>query len=216
MIQGLQRAVNDLRFAHALFASPFALLAAAMAQRDPEPWAAYAWTGLVCCGFVVVVFALCWSGRAGLRFSVAVRLVSVVLPVVAWIAVRRSTTWLSIVICAAIALWILGLDLLYTGQEKAEHGPGAVAGRFGRPFALRAALVLHTAFLAALLTLAFLAELSGGFSFGCGLVAAFLVVQHRIVRKRGSCRIWPVFFLANGCASLLLCLGAIWDLARVA
>jgi len=131
-------------------------------------------------------------------------------PVGAWVAVRGSFQgWpVPVLFGGAVMLWTAGFDCIYSCQD-AEHdrreGLFSVPSRFGVPFALRFARVLHIATVVLLVLAGLLSPDLGFFYFGAVVfAAAVLAYENALVASGDLSRINLAFFTLNGIVSLVV------------
>lgn len=113
--------------------------------------------------------------------------------------------WLS----AAVLCWVAGFDILYACQDV-EHdrrtGLHSIPARLGVPRALLVARTLHAGMAAALAATALSAHLGTLGWIAVGVVAALLLLEHRLVGAGDLSRIDAAFFTANGLVSVVFAL----------
>ncbi len=142
-----------------------------------------------------------WTSAAHLLLGAALALA----PPAAWLAARGRieadvlpVLWLSL----AVALWVAGFDIIYACQDV-EHdrrsGLHSVPAALGPERSLLVARLLHVGMLAALVPAAVLARFGALGWTAVVVVAATLVIEHRLA---AAGRVGPAFFTANGLLSL--------------
>lgn len=113
--------------------------------------------------------------------------------------------WLS----AAVLCWVAGFDILYACLD-AEHdrraGLHSLPARLGVARALSVARWLHAGMVLALAATAATAHLGPLGWAAVALVAALLLLEHRLVRSGDLSRIDAAFFTANGLISVVFAL----------
>jgi 4-hydroxybenzoate polyprenyltransferase len=142
-------------------------------------------------------------------------------PLGAWLAAKGSfegplqvPLWLA----AGVWTWVAGFDLIYACQDvafDARRGLHSVPARFGVPFALGAARVLHALTVVCWIAFARAAGLGWGFGIALASACVLLVWEHRLVRPRDLSRVDVAFFTLNGWVSVLLFVGGAVDLTLV-
>ena len=118
--------------------------------------------------------------------------------------------WLS----AAVLCWVAGFDILYACQDV-EHdrraGLHSIPARLGVARALLVARALHAGMVAALSATALTARLGPLGWAAVALVAALLLLEHRLVSPGDLSRLDAAFFTANGVLSVWLFLATAVD-----
>jgi 4-hydroxybenzoate polyprenyltransferase len=139
-------------------------------------------------------------------------------PAAAWIAITGSLDWRMMILCAAVALWTGGFDVLYACQDVAfdqQAGLYSVPKRFGVAKALQIARVMHVGVVALLCWLAASFGLPWPAWAGIVVVAALLAYEHSLVKANDLSKLNAAFFTVNGYISILFLLfwgtaAAIW------
>ena len=131
-------------------------------------------------------------------------------PVGAWVAVRGGFAgWpVPVLFGAAVMLWTAGFDCIYACQDAdydRREGLFSVPARFGVPFALRLARVVHAVSIALLIAAGILSP-DLGFLYFAAVVfaAALLAYENALVRPDDLSRINLAFFTLNGIVSLVV------------
>ncbi|MCC6511241.1 MAG: UbiA family prenyltransferase [Pirellulaceae bacterium] len=135
-------------------------------------------------------------------------------PVCAWLAVRGEQVLMdpsdigpAVGLALAIALWVMGFDIVYACQDAGfdrEQGLHSVPARFGVSGALKVAAIAHSLMLVVLAAWPwFFPQLQlGAVYFGClAVVAGLVIVQHRLVRPDDLGRVNVAFFHVNAIIS---------------
>ncbi|MEK6799908.1 MAG: UbiA-like polyprenyltransferase [Planctomycetota bacterium] len=136
-------------------------------------------------------------------------------PAAAWIAVDPGSLGLSaLLLMVAVTGWIGGFDIIYACQDievDRRDGLHSLPSRLGPAKALWIARASHGLCIAALIGLAFTADL--GWIYACGLAAAalLLIVENALVRPGDYRRVNLAFFTINGLVSLILAAAAVAD-----
>jgi 4-hydroxybenzoate polyprenyltransferase len=178
----------------ALLAPPVLLVLLGYSLAKRFTWAAHAWLGLA--------LALAPGG--------------------AWIAMGAAPGAGIVTLMAAVLTWLFGFDVLYALQDEdfdRAAGLFSVPARFGARAAMRMAALSHVLTVALLTAVAILLRRGPIFFAGVALVAAVLVVEHRLVRGEGGkadlAKIPKAFFDCNAYVSMGLFAATLLDaLAR--
>src|SRR6516165_2923671 len=141
-------------------------------------------------------------------------------PAAAWIAITGSLDWRMLILCAAVTLWVGGVDVLYACQDvdfDKEAGLFSVPKRFGIANALIVARVMHAGVVVLLSWLAASFGLPWPAWAGIVVVAALLGYEHSLVKANDLSKLNAAFFTVNGYISMLFLLfwGAAAALWRV-
>jgi 4-hydroxybenzoate polyprenyltransferase len=139
-------------------------------------------------------------------------------PAAAWIAVTGGLDLRMLILCAAVALWVGGFDVLYACQDieyDQRAGLYSVPKRFGIAKALRIARGMHIAVVALLAWLAFSFNLPWPAWAGIAVVASLLGYEHSLVKADDLSKLDAAFFAVNGYISMLFLLfwgaaAAVW------
>jgi len=139
-------------------------------------------------------------------------------PAAAWIAITGSLDWRMMILCAAVALWTGGFDVLYACQDiefDRQAGLYSVPRRFGISKALQIARIMHIGVVALLCWLAASFGLPWPAWVGIVVVAALLAYEHSLVKPDDLSKLNAAFFTVNGYISMLFLLfwgtaAAIW------
>ncbi|MBL8756406.1 MAG: UbiA family prenyltransferase [Planctomycetes bacterium] len=108
---------------------------------------------------------------------------------------------------AAVAFWVAGFDVLYACQDEGfDRGAGlhSIPARFGARTAMHAARLLHGLAFVGFVAFGVLVPLGAAWLGGCGLAAALLVWQHRLLSPHDLSRIDMAFFTANGTLAMVM------------
>lgn len=170
-----------LGFWPAVLAPPVLLVLLGYSLAKRFTWAAHAWLGLA--------LALAPGG--------------------AWIAMGASPNVGIVLLMVAVVTWLFGFDVLYALQDEAfdrSVGLRSVPARFGARRAMRFASIAHVITIACLVGTALALHRGPVFLGGVALVAAILVVEHRLVRGEGGeaelAKIPKAFFDCNAYVSM--------------
>jgi 4-hydroxybenzoate polyprenyltransferase len=132
-------------------------------------------------------------------------------PVGAWLAVKgASVTPLEItqmlVLSLAVILWLVGFDIIYALQDyefDRSHGLHSLVVAWGPRNALQAAFLAHMAMCGLLFAFGLLCRFRVAYLIGWMLIAACLVLEHWIARRRSLNWINVAFFRLNAVISVI-------------
>jgi 4-hydroxybenzoate polyprenyltransferase len=139
-------------------------------------------------------------------------------PLAAWIAADAAfgpRLWAPFCLGLGVAVWVAGFDILYACQDEAfdrRIGLHSLPARFGARTAMHLARALHVGALTGFVTFGQLVPLGPAYLVGCGIAAALLVWQHRLLAPRDLSRIDMAFFTANGTLAILMFAAGCLDL----
>lgn len=130
-------------------------------------------------------------------------------PVGAWLAVRgMEVTWVEGLQMTALALavvfWLVGFDLIYALQDyefDRKQGLGSLVVRWGPANALSAAFLAHAVMLLLLAVFGVLCRFRLVYWVGLVIIAACLLVEHFIARRRSLDWVNLAFFRMNALVS---------------
>lgn len=165
-----------LGFWPAVLAPPVLLVLLGYSFAKRFTWAAHAWLG--------VALALAPGG--------------------AWIAMGAAPNLGIVLLMLGIVTWLFGFDVLYALQDEAfdrEVGLRSVPARFGARRSMQLAALAHVVTVACLFGTAVRLHRGEVFFGGVSLVAAILVVEHRLVRQ-DLAKIPKAFFDCNAYVSM--------------
>jgi 4-hydroxybenzoate polyprenyltransferase len=144
-----------------------------------------------------------WAAHAWLGLALALA------PGGAWIATGATPNLGIILLMIAVITWLFGFDVLYSLQDEAfDKGEGlrSVPARFGSKNAMRMAAFAHVLTVSCLAGVAYRLHRGPVVLAGVALVAAILIVEHRLVRgKDGNAdltKIPKAFFDCNAYVSM--------------
>jgi 4-hydroxybenzoate polyprenyltransferase len=144
-----------------------------------------------------------WAAHAWLGLALALA------PGGAWIATGAAPGVGIVLLMVAVITWLFGFDVLYALQDEAfdrNEGLRSVPARFGAHRAMLLAAVAHVVTIACLAGTAITLRRGPVFLGGVALVAAILVVEHRLVRgkdgKADLTKIPKAFFDCNAYVSM--------------
>jgi 4-hydroxybenzoate polyprenyltransferase len=132
-------------------------------------------------------------------------------PVGAWLAVRGTeVTWLEGLqmglLALGVVLWLIGFDLIYALQDydfDRKQGLGSLVVRWGPANALSAAFLAHAAMLLTLAVFGVACRFRLVYWVGLGIIAAALLIEHFIARRRSLDWVNLAFFRMNAFVSLV-------------
>jgi len=178
---GFCAVASTLGFWPAVLAPPVLLVLLGYSLAKRFTWAAHAWLG--------VALALAPGG--------------------AWIAVGARPNLGIVLLMVAVVTWLFGFDVLYALQDEAfdrSAGLRSVPARFGTRRAMHLAALAHVLTVLCLVGVAWTLHRGPVFLGGVALVAAILVVEHRLVRGTGATpdlsKIPKAFFDCNAYVSM--------------
>jgi len=183
----------SVRFAWGFTACSAALFVLAAAMLNPL---CVALTPLALA--VILGYSYCKRFTAASHFVLGLALGMA--PVGGWLAVSGSFALPPLLLCAAVATWTAGFDILYACQDidfDRRSGLHSIPARLGAAAALRLARGLHAAMVAALLALAPAMELGGVYLAGVAAAAALLLTVHALVSPSDLRRLDLAFFRVN-------------------
>lgn len=142
-------------------------------------------------------------------------------PIGAWIALKGSISLSPLILGLAVALWVAGLDIIYSCQDvdfDKREPLFSIPKRFGIRAALWTSATLHL-FMIGILAYLFVREGIGIIGFtGLAVVSILLAYEHSLVRPKDLSRANTAFFTINGWISILLCvttaIDIIWNKLR--
>jgi 4-hydroxybenzoate polyprenyltransferase len=129
------------------------------------------------------------------------------IPGAVWLAVTGTASAVAIVLGLGAGMWVAGFDIIYACQDvdvDRREGLHSIPADFGVERALGVAGGLHLGFMLSLLVVAQLIHAGRWFYVGAALVAATLLIEHRMVSPRDLSRVNAAFFTANGVVSVVL------------
>ncbi len=130
-------------------------------------------------------------------------------PVGAWLAVKGTdVTALEIIqmliLSAAVIFWLIGFDIIYALQDHEfdkSHGLRSLVVAWGPKNALAAAFLAHIVTCGLLLAFGLLCRFRIAYLVGWMIIAACLVIEHWIARRRSLNWINVAFFRLNAVVS---------------
>ncbi len=129
--------------------------------------------------------------------------------------IKEPTLWY---LAGMVLCWVAGFDVIYALQDEEpdiEHGLHSIPSTFGTKKSLWISRILHVLCMTCLfLFWKSTDHLNLIFSFGIGIVALLLIIEHLLVRDPDTGKINMAFFTVNGVISLLLGVLGIVDVIR--
>ena len=130
-------------------------------------------------------------------------------PVGAWLAVKGSAVspleWVQmLVLSGAVILWLVGFDIIYALQDyefDRRQGLRSLVVAWGPQNALAAAFLAHFTMCGLLLAFGLLCRFRIAYLVGWAVIAACLVLEHWIARRRSLDWINVAFFRLNAVVS---------------
>ena len=130
-------------------------------------------------------------------------------PVGAWLAVKGTEVspleWAQmLVLSAAVVLWLVGFDIIYALQDyefDRRHGLRSLVVAWGPQNALAAAFLAHLTMCGLLFAFGLLCRFRIAYLVGWAVIAACLVLEHWIARRRSLNWINVAFFRLNAVVS---------------
>jgi 4-hydroxybenzoate polyprenyltransferase len=136
-------------------------------------------------------------------------------PIGAWLAVTGEWSWTSVVLGAAVGMWIGGFDIIYALQDyeiDREIGVKSLPARFGPHAALACSRAAHYVTVLLLLWFGLLAGFGWVWTLGVIAAAVALAYEQRLVKPTDLSNVNKAFFTVNGFVGIGLFLFALVDL----
>ncbi len=135
-------------------------------------------------------------------------------PAGAWLAVRgtevsRLEVLQMLVLAAAVVLWLVGFDIIYSLQDHEfdrAHGLHSLVVAWGPKNALQAAFLAHMIMSGLLLAFGLLCRFRIAYSVGWLIIVGCLALEHWIARRRSLNWINVAFFRLNAVVSAVFLL----------
>ncbi len=158
-----------------------------------------------------VVILLLWLYPYSKRFTyfphMVLGSVYFLIPVAVDVALNASITADALILGTAMASWVSGFDILYSLQDyefDKKHGLKSIPVKFGIEKSLKFAKAFHIITFLALLLLGFRdGNLGFVYFLGLGLLSAFLVYEHSLIKPYDLSKINKAFFTINGYVSVI-------------
>jgi 4-hydroxybenzoate polyprenyltransferase len=122
-----------------------------------------------------------WAAHAWLGLALALA------PGAAWVAMGAAPSAGIVLLMVAVLAWLFGFDVLYALQDEhfdRAEGLCSVPVKFGTQRALSMAAIAHVVTVGALLGTGAVLHRGAVFFGGIAIVAAVLVIEHRLVRPK--------------------------------
>ena len=131
-------------------------------------------------------------------------------PLGSWVAVTGTLSAPPIFLTLALMTYIAGFDILYACQDidfDRDQGLFSLPAILGPQSAMMVSSVLHVATMIFLTAMTITFGMHPVFFFFLGLIAVFLIIEHRLVRPDNLSRINMAFFHMNTLVSIFLVVG---------
>jgi len=135
-------------------------------------------------------------------------------PLGAWIAVTGTLSPTPVFLTLALMTYIAGFDILYACQDidfDRDQGLFSLPALLGPQNAMMVSSVLHVATMIFLGAMTVTFGMHPVFFFFLGLIAVFLIIEHRLVRPDNLSRINMAFFHMNTLVSIFLVVGVVTE-----
>lgn len=199
---------------HKLVPKPVAVFACAASAL--LFWAVTWWINPLCFALapvaLLIVFAYSYAKRFTSLAQFFLGLALSVAPVGAWVAVTGHFAAAPFILAAGVLVWTAGFDTIYATQDyevDRREGLRSLVVWLGVPLALRTAILLHLAALAAFIAFGIMTGLGFFYFLTIAFMTAALVYEHLLVRKGNVRAINQAFFQANAIVGLLFVIGTI-------
>ncbi len=139
-------------------------------------------------------------------------------PVGAWVGITGTIGMPSLILMAAVTLWVAGFDIIYATLDTEfdrKIGLFALPARIGVGRAFWVARFAHAGFLIFLFFFGLATRLGNLFWIGSAISAVLIVVEHLIADPKDPVKINVAFFKVNAIISILIFLGTVADLYTV-
>jgi 4-hydroxybenzoate polyprenyltransferase len=128
-------------------------------------------------------------------------------PIGAWLAVRGSFAVAPLLLGAIVMLWIGGFDIIYALQDydfDVKSPLFSLPKRLGKANALILSRVMHTAMIALLVLVGFLAQMHALYFVGVVIVTGLIIYEQSLVKPDDLSKVDLAFFTLNGWVSVCL------------
>lgn len=135
-------------------------------------------------------------------------------PLGAWLAVRGRFDWPPVVLGLAVVFWLVGFDIIYSTQDyefDKETGLHSLPVRLGVRGSLRAAALAHVIMWLGLLGFGLISHFHWPYYLGLAIIAACLIGQHLLAKKRDPVSLNVAFFRMNATISVVFLASVILD-----
>ncbi|MFN7141003.1 MAG: UbiA-like polyprenyltransferase [Limisphaerales bacterium] len=140
-------------------------------------------------------------------------------PIGAWLAVQgevnffprvdgslslKHSFFLPLLLALAVVLWLIGFDIIYAIQDyefDKSHGLHSLVVRWGISNALAAAFLSHMVMVMVLIVFGLLARFKFAYLIGIIIIAACLLIEHILARRRSLNWVQNAFFRLNALVS---------------
>ncbi len=152
-------------------------------------------------------------------------------PIGAWLAVNgsfdfspnledslRHSALLPTLMALSVVLWLIGFDIIYAIQDyefDRDNNLHSLVVRWGPDNALTASLLLHMLMLALLVLFGLFAAFKMSYWIGMIIIAACVLLEHWIARKRSLDWVQRAFFNLNGIISLVFLVMVVTEVSLV-
>lgn len=127
-------------------------------------------------------------------------------PVGAWIAVTGEIGWPSLVLGAAVMLWVAGFDIIYGSLDyefDKKEGLYSIPVRFGIKYALEISAFFHFVVILIFIYLGFLMNMGFLYLSGVAIAAILLYIEHRIVSPQNLSNVKIASYSINEVISIV-------------
>ena len=140
-------------------------------------------------------------------------------PIGAWLAVQgevnffpqidgrlslKHSFFLPLLLAVAVVFWLIGFDIIYAIQDyefDKSHGLHSLVVRWGINNALAAAFLSHMIMVMVLVVFGILSRFKIAFLIGMAIIAALLLIEHFLARRRSLNWVQNAFFRLNALVS---------------
>ncbi|MDP4152366.1 MAG: 4-hydroxybenzoate octaprenyltransferase [Bacillota bacterium] len=135
-------------------------------------------------------------------------------PVGAWIAVTGKITFPSLLLGAAVCMWVAGFDILYATQDidfDRQEGLHSIPAKFGLNGARIIAALSHIAAVLLLLIFCFALKRGVFYILGLAVVSMLLFIEHKGVKPENRSRMNFIAYHINQLVSIIFFIFALTD-----
>jgi len=136
-------------------------------------------------------------------------LVSACAPIGAWIAVTGDISLVSLLLGAAVMLWVSGFDIIYAVLDREQdigEGLHSIPAAFGAKKALTISSAFHAAAAILLIFAGILSHLDWVYYAGTAIIAALLLLEHIVVSQNDPDKITFASYNMNQIVSVVFLL----------
>jgi 4-hydroxybenzoate polyprenyltransferase len=140
-------------------------------------------------------------------------------PVAGWLSIEPVLTLPAVLLFFGVTFWVAGFDLLYACQDRRfdrERGLHSIPARLGMKAALGISTLSHLVTGIFFILAGWAANLGPVYMVASLVIAAILLVEHRLISEDDMSRVNLAFFTLNGIISVLLFFAVALDLALYA